>query len=150
MSSEFEKALDEIQKAMWEGYSETVIEHANRPRNVGRIQDADGCGSSAGSCGDTMQIWLKVKNDLITDARFLTDGCGATVATGSMVTELAKGKSITAAHRIGRHEVLEALGGLPEGNVHCADLAADTLKAAIKDYLAYRKEPWKRAYRSQP
>ena len=147
MSSEFDKALDEIQKAMWDGYSETVIEHASRPRNVGRIPDADGSGTAVGSCGDTMEIWLRVKNDLISDARFLTDGCGATVATGSMVTELAKGKNVTAAFRIGAQEVLDALGGLPEENVHCAQLAADTLKAAIKDYLAYRKEPWKRAYR---
>jgi nitrogen fixation NifU-like protein len=94
-----------------------------------------------------MEIWLNVKNGAIAQAAFWSDGCGTTIAAGSMVTELAKGKTIAGASRISQKDVLDALGGLPEESVHCALLAANTLREAIKDYLAYKKEPWKRAYR---
>jgi nitrogen fixation NifU-like protein len=113
-------------------FSETVIDHAINPRNVGEIQNADGRAVVTGSCGDTMGIWLRVKNEVIQDIRFITDGCGTSVASGSIVTEMAK---------------VNTLGGLPEDSEHCALLAADTLKAAIRDYLAMKREPWKKAYR---
>jgi nitrogen fixation NifU-like protein len=147
MDSELDKALEEIQKELWADYTETVIEHAQKPRNVGRIHNADGYASVTGPCGDTMEIWLKVSEGKIKEARFLTDGCGTTIAAGSMITEMAKGKSVIEASKIRQQDVLKALGGLPEDSVHCALLAANTLNAAIKDYLAYKNEPWKRAYR---
>jgi nitrogen fixation NifU-like protein len=141
---EFEKLIkDEMRKV----YSETAIEHGMNPRNVGDIENADGFAKVTGSCGDTMQIWLKVKDNTISDARFVTDGCGTSMAAGSMVTELAKGKSVSQAQKISQQYVLSALDGLPEESEHCALLAADTLREAVKDYLALKKEPWKKAYR---
>jgi nitrogen fixation NifU-like protein len=149
MSSELDKALEEIQRELWADYTETVIDHAQNPRNVGRIPNADGSAIVTGPCGDTMDIWLKVKDNTIKEITFWTDGCGTSIAAGSMVTEMAKGKSVIQASKIRQQDVLDALGGLPEDSVHCALLAANTLNAAIKDYLAYKNEPWKRAYRRQ-
>jgi nitrogen fixation NifU-like protein len=149
MSSELDKALEEIQRELWADYTETVIDHAQNPRNVGRIPNADGSAIVTGPCGDTMDIWLKVKGNTIKEITFWTDGCGTSIAAGSMVTEMAKGKSVIQASKIRQQDVLDALGGLPEDSVHCALLAANTLNAAIKDYLAYKNEPWKRAYRKQ-
>ncbi len=128
-------------------YSETVIDHATNPRNIGEITDADGRAVITGSCGDVMSIWLRVKDDTIRDIRFITDGCGTSIASGSMVTELARGKSIRECQSISQETVLKALGGLPEDSRHCALLAANTLKAAIRDYLMLKREPWKKAYR---
>jgi nitrogen fixation NifU-like protein len=95
-----------------------------------------------------MSIWLKVNGDTIINASFMTDGCGTTIASGSMVTEMVKGKRISQAQKITQRDVLDALGGLPQESEHCALLAANTLKAAIKDYVAMEQEPWKRAYRN--
>lgn len=128
-------------------YSETAIDHMRNPRNAGIITNADGQARITGPCGDTMEIWLRVRDGIIEQATFWTDGCGTTIAAGSMVTELAKGKRATEAFRIAQQDVLEALGGLPDESVHCALLAANTMKEAVKDYLAFRNEPWKRAYR---
>jgi nitrogen fixation NifU-like protein len=147
MASGMDKIAEELQKEMWSGYTEVVIDHAQNPRNVGSIPDADGFASVTGPCGDTMEIWLKVQNGAIKQATFWTDGCGTSIAAGSMVTELAKGKNIANALRISQQDVLDALGGLPEDSLHCALLAANTVKEAAKDYLATRNEPWKRAYR---
>jgi len=149
MSSELDKALEEIQKELWAGYTETVIEHAQHPRNVGSIPNADGFGSVTGPCGDTMEIWLKIADGKIKEAKFWTDGCGTTIAAGSMITEMAKSKGLAGASKITQEDVLNALGGLPEESIHCALLAANTLKGAIKDYLAYKNEPWRRAYRKR-
>ncbi|MBN1177257.1 MAG: iron-sulfur cluster assembly scaffold protein [Dehalococcoidales bacterium] len=129
-------------------YSDTVIDHAVHPRNLGDMQNADGFARVTGPCGDTMEIWLKTRNDTVAQVTFLTDGCGPSIASGSMVTELAGGKTIREAYKISGNDVLEALGGLPEESKHCAVLAADTLKTAIKDYLALKREPWKKAYRN--
>jgi len=128
-------------------YTETVVDHTVNPRNAGSIPEADGFGSTTSDCGDTLEIWLKVKGDRIQNATFRTNGCGANVATGSMITELARGKRVVEAQRIGQQDVLDALGGLPEGNIHCARQAAITLRLAIQDYMVLKKEPWKRAYR---
>jgi nitrogen fixation NifU-like protein len=147
MTSSWEEFEELIKAEMRKVYSETAIEHSMNPRNLGDIEDADGFAKTTGSCGDTMEIWLKVKNDTVADATFMTDGCGTSIASGSMVTELAKGRSISEAQRINQQDVLSALGGLPEESEHCALLAANTLKEAIRDFLAMKKEPWKRAYR---
>ena len=128
-------------------YSEAVIDHAMNPRNLGTMQDADGFASVTGPCGDTMEVWLKVNDNTITDINFMTDGCGTSIASGSMMAELAKDKSIGEATRISQQDILNALGGLPEESEHCALLSVNTLKTAIKDYLAMQKEPWKKAYR---
>jgi nitrogen fixation NifU-like protein len=147
MASELDKFAEELQQQMWAEYSEIVVDHAQNPRNLGNIPDADGFASVTGPCGDTMKIWLKVRDGTIKQITFWTDGCGTTLASGSMLTEIAKGKAISDSFRITQQDVLNALGGLPEDSVHCALLAANTLKEAIKDYLANRDEPWKRAYR---
>ena len=147
MSSSWDKFEEMVKAKMLEVYSEAVVEHSMNPKNMGEIEDADGCARVTGPCGDSMQLWLKLKGEIIQEASFLTDGCGTSVASGSMVTELAKGKKLSQARRISQEDVLNALGGLPEESEHCALLAADTLKAAIKDYLAMKKEPWKKAYR---
>ena len=147
MSSE----LDDLQALVMADarkiYSETVIDHAMNPRNLGTMQDADGFASVTGPCGDTMEIWLKVNNNAIVDISFMTDGCGTSIASGSMMAELAKDKSIGEATKISQQDVLNALGGLPEESQHCPLLAANSIKAAIRDYLVIQKEPWKKAYR---
>jgi len=137
-----------VLRKMREVYNETVVGHALRPRNLGEMKNASGFGEISGSCGDTMAIWLRVEANMVVAATFASDGCGATLACGSMLTEMARGKSIPQALGISQPDVLDALGGLPEGNKHCALLAVNTLRAAIKDYLAFKKEPWKRAYRT--
>ena len=150
-SDEFQKLADELQQAIIEDarevYSETVIDHAMNPRNAGTITDADGYGKVKGSCGDTMELWLRVNNVVITNATFMTDGCGTSIAAGSMVTEMARGKNITEAIKITQQDILTELGGLPEESKHCAVLASNTLKQAILDYMALQREPWKNAYR---
>ncbi|MCW4052635.1 MAG: Fe-S cluster assembly scaffold protein NifU [Candidatus Bathyarchaeota archaeon] len=116
-------------------YSEKVMEHFRNPKNVGEIPDADGVGSVGNPvCGDMMSIYIKVKDNHLTDVKFKTFGCGAAVATSSIITELAKGKSLEDAMKITRRDVAESLGGLPPVKMHCSNLAADALHEAIKDY----------------
>jgi nitrogen fixation NifU-like protein len=146
MSSELDRMAEELEKELWAGYSPVVVDHARNPRNAGSIPNADGFASVTGPCGDTVEIWLRVKDNAIKEASFWTDGCGTTIAAGSMVTEMAKGRPVAEALRVTQQDVLDALEGLPEESVHCALLASNALKEAVKDYLAYRKEPWKRAY----
>ena len=147
MASEFDELQELIKAEMRKIYSETAIDHSMNPRNVGNMDNADGLAKVTGSCGDTMEIWLKVNNGAIANATFMTDGCGTSIAAGSMATELAKGKSVGEVWKIRPQDVLNALGGLPKESEHCALLAANTLKEALKDYLAMKKEPWKKAYR---
>ncbi|MFA5772142.1 MAG: Fe-S cluster assembly scaffold protein NifU [Thermoplasmata archaeon] len=117
------------------GYSKKVMEHFMNPRNVGVIENADGYGKVGNPvCGDLMEIFIKVKDDVITDIKFRTFGCGSAIATSSMVTELAKGKHMDAALKITRNDVANELEGLPAIKMHCSNLAADALHAAIKDY----------------
>lgn len=116
-------------------YSEKVMEHFRNPRNVGEIPDADGVGTVGNPvCGDMMTIYIKVKDNRIADIKFKTFGCGAAVATSSMITELAKGKTLDEAMKITRKDVADSLGGLPTIKMHCSNLAADALHEAIKDY----------------
>ena len=140
---------DESQKQSFEGYSAVVIDHARNPRNMGTIPNPDGYASAVGSCGDIMEIYLKMKGDRIQLATFSTTGCGPTIAALSLVTETARGKSIAGVKQITPEYVLNALGGLPEENVECAVLSATILREAIRDYLAFKNEPWKRMYRQQ-
>ena len=147
MTSSWEQFEELIKDEMKKVYSETVIEHSMKPRNFGDTEDAGGFARITGPCGDTMQIWLKVNSDTISDASFMTDGCGTTIASGSMITEMAKGKTVFQAQKISQEDVLNALSGLPEESQHCALLAANTLKEAVKEYLALKKEPWKRNYK---
>jgi nitrogen fixation NifU-like protein len=117
-------------------YSEKVMDHFNNPRNVGVIDDADGVGEVGNPvCGDVMKITIKVEDDTLTDLKFQTLGCGAAIATSSIVTELAKGMKIQDAARITKRQVAEELGGLPPAKMHCSVLATDGLKVAIDDYL---------------
>jgi len=118
-------------------YSDKVMEHFANPRNVGEIPDADGIGKVGNpQCGDVMWLYIKVKDNIITDVKFKTFGCGAAIATSSMITELARGKTIEEAKKISRANVADELGGLPPVKMHCSNLAADALKEAIKDYEA--------------
>jgi nitrogen fixation NifU-like protein len=117
------------------GYSKKVMEHFMNPRNVGVIKDPDGYGKVGNPvCGDLMEIYIKVKDDVITDIKFKTFGCGSAIATSSMVTELAKGKHVDDAIKITRNDVADELEGLPPQKMHCSNLAADALQAAIMDY----------------
>jgi nitrogen fixation NifU-like protein len=117
-------------------YSEKVMEHFRNPRNMGEIPDADGVGTVGNPvCGDLMTIYIKVKDNKLEDVKFKTFGCGAAIATSSMITELAKGKTLDEAMKITRGDVADSLGGLPPIKMHCSNLAADGLHAAIQDYL---------------
>lgn len=120
-------------------YTEKVMEHFKNPRNVGEIPDADGVGTVGNPvCGDLMTIYIKVKDNRLTDIKFKTFGCGSAIATSSMITELAKGKTLEEAMKITRANVADSLGGLPPVKMHCSNLAADALHAAIEDY--YKKQ----------
>jgi nitrogen fixation NifU-like protein len=116
-------------------YSELVIEHFQNPRNVGVIEEADGMGKMGSPvCGDLMEIYIKVDNNHIEDIKFRTFGCGAAIASGSMASEMIKGRSLTEAETLTDEDVARALGGLPEKKMHCSNLAASTLHKAIEDY----------------
>ena len=116
-------------------YSEEVMDHLMHPRNVGEIENADGIGRVGNPvCGDVMALYIKVENDVIVDAKFKTFGCGAAIATSSMVTELVKGKPVQEALKISNKAVAEALGGLPPVKMHCSVLGEQALKSAIEDY----------------
>ncbi len=122
-------------------YSEKVMDHFQNPRNVGEIENADGIGTEGNpTCGDLMTIYIKVEDNIITDIKFKTFGCGAAIATSSMITEMAVGKTIEEALKISRNDVAEELEGLPPVKMHCSNLAADALRAAIADYKMKQAE----------
>ncbi len=127
-------------------YSEKVMEYFSNPRNVGKIDDADGIGEVGNAkCGDIMKIYLKINDDIITDVKFNTFGCAAAIATSSMATEMIKGKKLEEALALTNKAVMEALEGLPPAKVHCSVLAEEAIKAAIADYytknnIAHDKE----------
>lgn len=122
-------------------YTEKVMDHFMNPRNVGEIKEADGIGEVGNmKCGDIMKLYIKVNEDeVIEDIKFRTFGCGAAIATSSMITEMVKGKTLAEAVEISNRQVAEALGGLPPVKMHCSNLAADALKAAIDDYRKRRQ-----------
>lgn len=116
-------------------YSQKVMDHFMNPRNVGEIPDADGVGMEGNpTCGDAMQLFIKVENDVIVDAKFRTFGCGAAIAVSSMITEMVKGKTLDEALSISKEAVAQELGGLPPQKMHCSNLGADALRKAIEDY----------------
>ena len=121
-------------------FSETVIEYAYNPRNVGEISDADGVGRITGTCGDTVQIQIRVENGRISESRFITDGCGTSIACGSMLTEMITDKTIEEALAITSDDLLRSLDGLPEEYVHCSVLAVNVLREAIQDYRELRPD----------
>ena len=127
-------------------YSEKVMDHFQHPRNVGKLPGADGVGEVGNAkCGDIMKIYLKIDNDIITDVKFNTFGCGSAIATSSMATEMIKGKTIEEALTLSNKAVVEALDGLPANKIHCSVLAEQAVKAAVKDYydkhgIAYDQE----------
>jgi nitrogen fixation protein NifU and related proteins len=121
-------------------YSEKVMDHFGNPRNVGEIENPDGVGLVGNPvCGDVMKLTVKIADGKIADIKFKTFGCGAAVATSSMVTEIVKGKTLEEALAISNQTVADALGGLPSQKMHCSNLAADALHLAIDDYLAKQK-----------
>ena len=125
----------------WSLYREKVMAHFKNPRNVGEMENPDGVGHVGNpACGDIMELYLKINDSTITDAKFKTFGCGAAIATSSMVTEMVKGKSIDEALKISNKAVAEALDGLPAIKMHCSVLAEEALKSAIDDYLGKNKE----------
>ena len=143
MSNDFEKTVNELQESIMEDarkiYSEKVIERWLNPRNRGKVRDADGFAKIKGPCGDTMQISFKVKDGRLSKIKFMTDGCVSSIAAGSMATELAKGKKIEEAIKISQQMILDALDVLPEESVHCALLASNTLKEAIKNHISKKE-----------
>lgn len=147
MSAEVDGPEPSVVTALRGIYTDTVVDHVLNPRNVGSMPDADGLGRVTTPEGDSVRVWLRVKDDRVADASFWTDSCAATLASVSMATELVRGRTFAEALGIGQQDVLDALGGLPEGNVHCALLAVTALREAVKDCLAVKREPWKRNYR---
>lgn len=122
-------------------YSEKVMEHFMNPRNVGEIKDADGVGEVGNPvCGDMMTFYIKFENDVIVDVKFKTFGCGAAIAVSSIVSEMAKGKTIEEALKITKEQVAQELGGLPPNKMHCSNLGTDALHKAIQDYLEKKKQ----------
>ncbi len=120
-------------------YSEKLLDHFRNPRNVGQINDPDGIGKVGNpQCGDLMELYIKVEGDVIVDAKFMTFGCGAAIATSSMVTEMVRGKTIEEALKISNKTVADALDGLPPNKMHCSVLAEDALKSAIEDFQKKR------------
>ena len=124
-------------------YTDTVMDHFMHPRNVGEIPDADGVGEVGNAkCGDIMKMYLKIKDNVIEDAKFETFGCGSAIASSSMATELIKGKTIDEALAVTNKQVVEALGGLPAYKLHCSVLAAGSLKSAVKNYYDRNNIPY--------
>ena len=130
-------------------YSEKVMDHFRHPRNIGEMENPDAVGEVGNAkCGDIMRMYLKIDNDIITDVKFMTFGCGSAIATSSIATEMIKGKSIYEALEVTNKAVVEALDGLPAHKIHCSVLAEEAIKAAIKDYfdknhINYDKDKYK-------
>ncbi len=124
-------------------YSAKVLEHFATPHNVGKMDDADGVGEVGNAkCGDIMKMYIKVKDDIITDVKFNTYGCASAIATSSMATDMIKGKPISEAMKLTNKAVVEALDGLPAVKIHCSVLAEEAIKAAIKDYYERQNIPF--------
>ena len=149
--SDLDDFLDQSQELLVEEvrrqYSEQVVDHWLHPRNPRVMGSPDGRARRVGECGDDMQIDLKIRSDRVAEASFTTNGCMTSIVTGSMAVELATGRDVSAARDVSPDDILDGLGGLPEESAHCAELASETLRAAVDDYLGSRREPWRRLYR---
>ena len=143
MGASFDELVDALQEQILEEtreqYSEVVMDHWMNPRSPGPMNDPDGIGRLTGPCGDTMEIFLRVSSGRIAEARFMTDGCASTIACGSMITQLVKGKTIGEALKVSAADVIEALGSLPDSSIHCSVLAARTLQQAISNLLTSKE-----------
>jgi nitrogen fixation NifU-like protein len=137
----------QIMKDLEKTYSKQVIEHWKNPKNWGIMNNADGYGKVTGPCGDTVEFSIKVDNEVISKCTFDTDGCGATISCASIITEMVTNKPISYAKSITQTSVLDACGRLPEDNIHCAILVANTLHATIENYEETKSHPWKKLYR---
>ncbi len=137
------------EKMRRDGYSEIAIDHWLNPRNLGQLENYEGYSEKiTGPCGD-MWIWLKIKGDVIQNATYISDICVGGVSAGSILTEMAKGKTVEDALHITADDILRALGGLPRNFKHCARLAETALKAAIANYSIYKAEPWRKLYQQK-
>ena len=151
-NKDIDKFTDDLQEQIIEQvrkeYSEAVIDHWQNPRNQKKIKDPDGYAKVTGPCGDTMEMFINIQDEKISECGFQTDGCGTTIVCGSVATELALNKTIVEviAH-VTAGEVLKQLGGLPSADVHCAQLATETLRRAMVDYRSLQRDPWKKHYR---
>jgi nitrogen fixation NifU-like protein len=148
MKNDFAEDLQrQIDKDLRKIYSAKVIDYWKNPRNWGIMNNASGYGKVTGPCGDTMEISIKVGNNRIVKCTYDTDGCGASIVCGSLVTEMVIGKTVKEARQITQDKVLQFCGGLPEEDKHCVLLAANTLHKAIDDYEMLKNDPWKKLYR---
>ncbi len=139
-SNGFDRMVAELQKRIVEqeraAYSAQVIKEAHNPTHMGRMADADAYGIIHGWCGDTMEVYLRLDGEQIVEATFITDGCGPSVACGNMVAKMAQGRTVEEAREIEPEDLIAALDGLPEENVHCSELAVKTLREAIANRAA--------------
>ncbi|WP_455393306.1 iron-sulfur cluster assembly scaffold protein [[Eubacterium] cellulosolvens] len=137
--SDFDKMVDSIQAELDADaeatYSKKVLAEYKNPQNFGRMNEPDSVAIITGTCGDTMEFFLRINDGKINEVQFMTDGCGATIACGSMTTKLAKGKSLQEVSKFTNNDLIKALDGLPDENLHCAKLAVDTLHKAINNYI---------------
>ena len=142
------KLQEEMEREILRTYGPTVLDHWKNPRNLGLLDDPDGYARLTGTCGDTMEMTVRVDKDIVVACGFRTDGCGTTVVCGSAASWLAVNRTfIEALGAVSSRGILELLGGLPEADVHCAELAAETLRRALADHLANRSANWKKGYR---
>ena len=139
-----ERSLRERIRAI---YSEITTDHVMHPRNEESLPNPDGYAVAHSGCGETMKIWLRLADNHIYQTGFWTDGCAVTIACGSMATELIKGKLVMEAMKVDASAIADALVDLPQGNFHCAELAAQALRTALKNCLEVSREPWKKFYR---
>jgi nitrogen fixation NifU-like protein len=140
-------ALENLKKRLQQVYSETTVDHILNPRNAKIIPNPDGHAEVSNSHHESLKVWLTIRNNVIADTGFWTNGCAATIACGSMSTELAKGKTVNDALEISPEDIARALVALPAGNLHCATMAANALRLALMDCITNQKQPWKKLYR---
>jgi len=153
-SEEIERVTREMQEMILADlrrtYSAVVIDHWQHPRNFSTLEAPDGYARMTGICGDTMEIYLKIRDEKVAACTFQTDGCGTTIVCGSVATELASGKTIIETlGAVSAEGILRILGGLPESSVHCAQLASETLRRALADYLSKKNTLWKKNYQKK-
>jgi nitrogen fixation protein NifU and related proteins len=143
MNENEQSLMDRLRKI----YSETTIDHILNPRNDRSLSNPDGFAAFSSGCGETMKIWIKIDNSIVMQTGFWTDGCAATIACGSMATHLIIGKSVLQALALNARDIANSLMDFPQGNHHCAELAANALRMALLDGLSMEEQPWKKLYR---
>lgn len=143
----FRELQEETERNILRDFGPTVLDHWKNPRNLGLLDGPDGYARVTGTCGDTMEMTVRLDGDRVVACGFQTDGCGSTMVCGSAATWLATNRTfVEALGAVNARGILELLGGLPEADVHCAELAAETLRRALADHLSNRNSPWKKSY----